>query len=159
MMAITIWQPWATLVAAGAKRFEFRSWAAPQRFVGQRIAIHAGARPVRRSEIHELLIKLRGPAAVETGLVIEPAIALLDRVATAPGVLPLSSIVCTAILGTPIRDAELAAEIGTQFMNDSDRAEHSNFGWPLSDVRVLEPFVPAKGAQGFWKWQPERQAP
>jgi hypothetical protein len=152
MKAITIWQPWATLIAIGAKRFEFRGWAPPRDLVGQRIAIHAGARRVQRIEIHELLLKLRSPSAAETGLVIEPAIALLDRVSTAPGSLPLSSILCTAILGTPIRDADLAAQLGTRFVNDSDRAEHSNWGWPLTEIEVLEPFVPARGAQGWWDW-------
>lgn len=27
MKAITIWQPWALLLACGGKRFETRSWA------------------------------------------------------------------------------------------------------------------------------------
>jgi hypothetical protein len=49
--AITIWQPWATLIAIGAKPFEFRSWPVPARLIGQRIAVHAGARPVRCKEV------------------------------------------------------------------------------------------------------------
>lgn len=39
MKAITIIQPWATLIAIGAKRFETRSWATTHRGP---IAIHAG---------------------------------------------------------------------------------------------------------------------
>ena len=54
---ITLWQPWATLVAAGAKPFEFRHWAAPKRLWRQRVAIHAGARAVSKTEIRELLLK------------------------------------------------------------------------------------------------------
>lgn len=34
--AITIWQPWATLIAEGAKPFEFRSWPAAPRLIGKR---------------------------------------------------------------------------------------------------------------------------
>ena len=39
MLAITLYQPWATWVADGQKRYETRSWSTPYR--GQ-IAIHAG---------------------------------------------------------------------------------------------------------------------
>jgi hypothetical protein len=52
--ALTIWQPWASLIMIGAKPYEFRgrSYLAyinhPQ--PGERIAIHVGARPVRRAE-------------------------------------------------------------------------------------------------------------
>ena len=40
--AITIWQPWASLVAVGAKTMETRSW--PTKYRGP-IAIHAAQRP------------------------------------------------------------------------------------------------------------------
>lgn len=30
MRAITLWQPWASLVAVGAKKYETRSWPAPK---------------------------------------------------------------------------------------------------------------------------------
>lgn len=153
--AITIWQPWAMLIAEGAKRFEFRNWPAPKTYQGKRIAIHAGARPVRRSEVQELLIKLRSPAWRETGLIRRDlAMSLLDPVLTAPGSLPLSSVVCTALLGSPINDAELEAELGLPVVNDSDRDEHTNWAWPLSDVQRLVPYQAARGAQGFWMWTP-----
>lgn len=60
MKALTIWQPWATLVAIGAKPYEFRSWQPPGWLVGQRIAIHAGARPVKPREVIDLVQRLRG---------------------------------------------------------------------------------------------------
>lgn len=41
MKALPLWQPWATLVALGAKRIETRSWAAPSNLWGEHIAIHA----------------------------------------------------------------------------------------------------------------------
>lgn len=49
--ALTVWQPWATLIAIGAKPFEFRGWAAPKAYQGQRIAIHAGS---RRPSVREM---------------------------------------------------------------------------------------------------------
>ena len=46
MKAITLHQPWATLIADGAKTIETRSWRPPQTLIGQRIVIHAGKRLV-----------------------------------------------------------------------------------------------------------------
>ena len=43
MKAITIWQPWASLLACGGKRFETRSWATSYRGP---IAIHAAKKSV-----------------------------------------------------------------------------------------------------------------
>lgn len=42
MKALTIRQPWASLIALGVKTIETRSWRAPQALIGQTIAIHAG---------------------------------------------------------------------------------------------------------------------
>lgn len=46
MKAITIWQPWASLLAHGMKQYETRSWATKYRGP---IAIHAAKRPVRQT--------------------------------------------------------------------------------------------------------------
>jgi hypothetical protein len=42
---ITLWQPWAQLIALKAKTIETRSWPAPRALIGQRIAIHAAQLP------------------------------------------------------------------------------------------------------------------
>lgn len=47
MKAITLWQPWASLVAEGVKTIETRSWAAPAGLIGQTIGIHAAAKRPR----------------------------------------------------------------------------------------------------------------
>lgn len=159
MKAITIWQPWCTLIVEGLKPYEFRGdWITKEatRYVGQRIALQAGARPVQRSEVQELIMRLRdGASRRSTGLIKpEIAIPLLERVLVSPGCLPRSSVLCTAVLGEPIRNAELAAKLGLPWANDSDRDEHSNWGWPLTEIERLVPFVPASGMQGWWNWQP-----
>jgi hypothetical protein len=151
--AITIWQPWASLIAIGAKPYEFRSWAAPASLHGRRIAIHAGARPVRRDEVSELLIRLHGDEAWTTCLKPELAIPLLERIRTSPGCVARSAVVCTAILRQPKRGFDIVGEFGGQ-LNDSDRAEHCNWAWPLTDIQPVVPAVDVKGAQGFWNWQP-----
>ena len=42
MKAITLWQPYASLLVAGRKPHETRSWPPPDSLLGARIAIHAG---------------------------------------------------------------------------------------------------------------------
>jgi hypothetical protein len=152
--AITLWQPWASLIAAGAKPYEWRGWPAPARMVGRRIAIHAGARAVRRNELAELLLDLKSAGEARTSLIVAIARPLLERWHTSPGMLPLSSVVCTAVLGKPITAATYAAEHGMS-PADSDRIDHTKWGWPLTEIEPLEPFVPARGAQGFWWWTPD----
>jgi hypothetical protein len=55
MKALTIWQPWGSLIIIGAKPYEFRgqSYLAyinhPE--PGERVAIHVGARPVRPKSV------------------------------------------------------------------------------------------------------------
>ena len=45
MRALTIRQPWASLIAHGVKHIETRTRPAPKAMIGQHFAIHAGARP------------------------------------------------------------------------------------------------------------------
>jgi hypothetical protein len=151
--AITIWQPWASLIAIGAKTLEFRSWAPPNYLWGSRIAIHAGARPVKIDEVKALLMKLNSSNAAETGIKPFIAIPFLEKCLMAVGSLPRSCVVCTATLGRPIRDAELSHRLGVNLVNDSDRDEHTNYGWPLSEIRQKLPPEPATGRQGFWTWR------
>lgn len=152
MFAITIWQPWASLIAAGAKPYEWRGWEAPRRLIGQRIAIHAGARKVRREEIAELLLDIRHEGSAGTSLDVAIAVPLLERWHVSPGALPLSSVVCTAVLGQPVAAAAYARQT-RQVAADSDRIDHTKWGWPLTDIQAVEPMAPAKGAQGFWMWR------
>lgn len=155
MKALTLWQPWATLVAEGVKPFEFRRWPAPRWIWDQRIAIHAGARKVRPGEIDDLIAALRLAEGWGTALTLEPALDLLLRMQAAPEKIILSHVVCTAVIGKPVPAAEAVRQVyGERFRGDSDRIDHQVFGWPMLDVQRLGPPVPAKGAQGFWNWAP-----
>ncbi len=43
MKAITIKQPWTSLIIHGIKDIENRTWACPKKYIGQRVLIHASA--------------------------------------------------------------------------------------------------------------------
>ena len=47
MKAITLWQPYASLIAEGIKRTETRNWKPPASIIGTDIAIHAAMRWTR----------------------------------------------------------------------------------------------------------------
>ena len=145
---ITVWQPWASLIAIGAKPYEFRTWRAPKSLIGKRIAIQAGARKPRKSEIKDLLTRLAGKG-VTPCLHVEIAGPFLTEALEDPERLILSHVVCTATLGETKGGDECAKEFGSGFGNDSERLATFNWGWPLIDVAAIEP-VPAKGSQGFF---------
>lgn len=151
MKALTIWQPWASLIMAGAKPYEFRGWQVPGYVRNQRIAIHAGARAIKRGELADLICRLNSDDAWSTCLVKDKALPLLERWHTSPHLLPRASVLGTAIIGEGVRSLDLVGEFGG-VVNDSDRDEHCNYGWPLTSIEVFEPFRPAKGLQGFWNW-------
>lgn len=150
MKAFTIWQPWATLIMIGAKPYEFRRWdyrGRERALEGQRIVIHAGARPVRLTEVQEIIDRLEDRLS---SLSAEKAMPLLRRLVEAHkcrGVVELSAGLGTAVLGTPKRVSALFSSPG-----DSDRIDHHMWAWPLTDIRLFEVPMDARGAQGFWLW-------
>jgi hypothetical protein len=81
--ALTIWQPWASLIMVGAKPFEFRPKSylryinAPA--IGERIIIHAGARPVKPAEVEDLLKRIDVEDNTATGLYAAIARQVLER--------------------------------------------------------------------------------
>ncbi|WP_374650275.1 hypothetical protein, partial [Rhizorhabdus sp.] len=104
MKALTIWQPWASLIIVGAKPFEFRGWKPPRWIIGQRIVIHASARRSPKIEIDELLMPLLmrerfAQSAAETCLLPEKAIPVLQL--ARKGLLPIAAGIGTAIIGEP----------------------------------------------------------
>lgn len=146
--ALTVYQPWATLIVAGAKPYEFRGHAAPFRFHHERIVIHAAKRPMREAEIVELINRIEDlNQRWTTGLDAEVAHPILLEALTNPRQLPLGAGLGTALLGQPMLAKDIMAGVA-----DSDRLEHSAWAWPLTNVEAFEAPVACGGAQGFWPW-------
>ena len=145
MYAITLWQPWAQLVADGAKHYETRSWKPPQRLIGQRIAIHAGKRKVRNP-----------PNEVGWQIYIDYGPRWYERI-------PYGAIVATAMLVDVFHikevqshclKVEVVASSGLHTSIPIDPFGDYSVGryvWSLFDIEKLASPVEAKGAYGFWK--------
>jgi len=158
MKALTVWQPWASLIVAGAKPFEFRGHRAPRSLIGERIVIHAAKRRIDMEEVRLLfhLSHFRNTDAhhrecwAETCLIAEKAQPVLARALA--GELPMAAGIGTAIIGEPRLGTEIAEQFGVPCANDSDRDEHANWGWPMLDIERWGEPIPMRGAQGFWNW-------
>jgi hypothetical protein len=158
--AITLTQPWATLVAIGAKRFETRSWRPWH--MGP-LAIHAAKGfPVESQALcftEPFLSVLTGAGVFgEVQLGSDPeATATLNPGCL--GALPRGTVIATAALAWwgSTRSIVLP-DLLDQFGGPHER-EFGNYGpgrwaWRLADVRRLGEPVPARGALGLWEWVP-----
>lgn len=150
MKALTTYQPWASLMMAGAKPFEFRKWAVPRSIVGHRIVNHASAKQLPPAEIEDLLEMAtdrdRADEWAKTGLRKDLAVPVLER--ALDRVLPVGAGLGTMIVGEAI-PAHLIAELG-----DSKRIDHHVMAWPMTELDPFREPIFAKGKQGFWTWNP-----
>jgi hypothetical protein len=148
--ALTLWQPWASLVMGGWKPYEFRPRPAWKSLEGQRIVIHAGKRPVNTCEIAQLMMELQ--AGGNCGGLSPWCLPFLASVISDPDRIPRAAGLGTALLGKSVLSSELWPG---EFANDSDRLDKANWALPLSNVRRFTPVVPARGYQTFWPWKGE----
>jgi hypothetical protein len=144
-----MWQPWASLVAIGAKRIETRPKPAPSTIVGQRIAIHAcktegSLWQVARSPVADHLI-----AGVEDG-----------RLAEVDGRLPLGYLLATVVVRScqPIT-RELAEQLRAEqpdefafgdYRYPSGYGGSTRFAYFLEALERLPEPVPFTGSQGIF---------
>lgn len=145
MKAITIIQPWATLIALGEKRFETRSW--PTKYRGE-IAIHAGKKldndAIQEPEIYKAIIK-HGFHHMRD--------------------LPLGAVVAIANLNDCLKSVDTWTDgyvLENGVLVYSPEYEFGDFtpdryAWEMSNVKQLKEPIKAKGQQGLWNWN-EKQS-
>lgn len=139
MKGISLWQPWTSLVAIGAKPFETRSKAPPAKLIGQRIAIHAARRiPTEK--------KMLGLVSYEAILAMQRALAE-HRLSLSTA--PRGVILCTAVLYNARRvplDAWRSMPPPDLFGDYSP----GRWIWELRDVQQIPKPVPFLGRQGWF---------
>ncbi len=128
--AISLWQPFAWLVARGLKRDETRHWSTDYRGP---IAIHAAKRLDMAGAPEHLCIAAGGRQ-------------WRDR-------LSLGAVVAVATL-TEVCPAPWAAERATRANLAAGNFTVGRFAWRLSDIRPLKAPVPLTGRQGLFNWTP-----
>jgi activating signal cointegrator 1 len=150
MKAITVHQPYATLIAIGAKRYETRSW--PTQYRGP-IAIHAGK---NMDGIYDLA---REAKLYSTGLPHTPfAHAAFDAI-KASGYYP-SPFTCAQFpVGSIVATGELVDcfRMGIDIPNNNEYLfgfwSIGRYAWKIANVKFFDTPIPARGQQGLWDWQ------
>ena len=56
MKAITIKQPWASLIVHGIKDIENRTWSCPKKYLGQRVLIHSSGKPLNYDNFYDSIL-------------------------------------------------------------------------------------------------------
>jgi activating signal cointegrator 1 len=135
--AISIWQPWATLIASGAKKIETRTWAPRWLHMGEPVLIHASKRWTED----------------EQDLLDDPMFQLHLSVAAARGLWnfdapPLGCIVAVATFNVAWRSEELLPKISAQERYFGAYAP-GYWGWHFPKVRPIAP-IPYRGRQGIF---------
>jgi ASCH domain. len=149
MKAITILQPWASLIACGAKKIETRSWATKYRGP---IAIHAGKGKPSIYDCRDKRIQTAlhmSEVDILQNLKFGKVIAIANLIncqLVAKGTYNMPSGMYEAIL-------EDGQQIGGNEIYFGDLSP-DRYAWILDNVRRIDP-VPAKGMQRIWEWNEE----
>lgn len=125
MKALTIKQPWATLIMQGDKRFEFRSWQT----------------------------KYRGDLLIHAGKCIDKE--AMKRLAKyLPEELPYGKILGKVKLGDCIKMSPEFKQLLLKENSDiyTKSSFQENYGWQVTDIEVFENPIDAKGHLSLWEY-------
>lgn len=175
MKALTTWQPWASLLACGAKQFETRGWATSYRGP---IAIHAADISISRvlkavfplgkwSYAPDYEAEQRFLTAVGRAF---GNISVTRSVVNYLSQLPRGAVIATGELvgchkvvsvgwtgSSERRIAWTDGELTPHYPLESELLfgdwTPGRYAWEISDVKMLPEPVPAKGKQRLWNWE------
>ena len=145
MYAISLRQPWATLIALGIKTVDTKAWSPPDSEVGRRIGIHAS----------RLMVNNRNQIDPETW----------DTMVKIYGIewnreLPRGAMVATALLSGAhqVREIEDGRAVLARTNRTVPTDPHGDYSpgrwlWMLSDVMSINPPVEASGRGPIWIWK------
>lgn len=129
MKALSLWQPWTTLIAKGVKLYETRSWSTSYRGP---LLIHAA----KRWGGDQVMAK-------EQLAFVYLAVRQIRE-------WPLGVVVCQVDLVNVIPTEQIAARLGHQELACGDFTP-GRFAWQLANVRPFAKPIPARGAQGLFE--------
>jgi hypothetical protein len=129
MKALTLTQPWATLVATGLKKVETRSWSTSYRGP---LAIHAARGFPRIAREFAEGERARGRLVADV---------------------PLGAVVAIARLVDVLPASEVKDEISALERGYGDYSP-GRYAWMLEDIQALPEPIAARGMLGLWSWRP-----
>lgn len=146
--ALTVWQPWATLLCRKEKRWESRPWRPPDEAIGEEMAIHS-ARRWKSAQQHAC----KNDRAIRRGLI--NCERLPSNNTEADQMLPRGRVLCIMTLervepASYLRNNPGALSEPRVNVNLGDYSE-GRFGWRFSVEYVYDTPPPVRGQQGIWK--------
>lgn len=127
MKAITIKQPWASLICHGIKDIENRTWKCPKKYIGQRVLIHASSKHL---SMHQLVNILSEPQ--------KEIFQIYDFNKTWLESLSQSCIIGSIVIADCVQN------------HPSVWAEKGCWNWVLEDPVLFDKTYKIKGKLGFW---------
>lgn len=144
MKAISIWQPFSTLIVKGFKVFETRTWPAPKSVIGQRIGIASTKtlRPEQRAHFDSEEFQRH-----------------YERLGLPESIAEFSH---GFMLGTVVVDSvELMTEEFLEEVSLEEQAygwwDEGNYAWRLTDPIEFDKPIAVRGAQGIYEWKNDVQ--
>lgn len=132
MKVISIKQPWASLIAHGIKDIENRTWKCPQKYIGQRVLIHASGCHGKKFEINL------------TDEQMKQAFPLISEKSTS-GKWEFGAIIGSVVISDCVQN------------HPSVWAEKGCWNWVLKDAVLFDkPIMNVKGKLSFWNYNLEK---
>jgi hypothetical protein len=125
MKALSLLQPWASLIVCGLKDIENRDWHAPRNLIGQRIAIHAS--------------KKLDPEEFDSAMSMARGIGCFGNADDwNPQLYPHGCIIGEATLAAVVKESTSPWFVG-------------EFGFVLTNPKSYLRPIPIRGQLGFWQ--------
>lgn len=141
MNTISLWQPFASLIAHSLKCYETRSWKPPDKLIGHILGIHAArrwtldeARLMKEFVLHYPDVK----AALSPDGLLRP---------------PLGAILCACRLVAVYRSEDHFFQVDEKERAFGDWSP-GRFVWKLEVVKLPPAPIPVQGKQGIWNYNP-----
>ena len=139
MKAISLHQPWASLIGMGLKRYETRHWATKYR--GELLICSAKKRTFEQSQIYEKMKRNHFPDAEPWGSSTKLASIY---------VLPFGRAIALVHLTDCIKMDEELIQAQSQLEIDCGLWEVGRYAWKLENIRKIISPPQIKGAQGLF---------
>lgn len=135
MWALSLWQPWASLIFLEDKKHETREWPCPARYIGTRIIIHAAKNKQGFRDVAHIP-GLLSHCAREFGEYY-------------PGNMPLGAAIGTVIIEACVSTNDFQPDDRIDFMCGNYLSDR--YAWRLSEPQAFRRPIPMVGRQGFWR--------
>lgn len=145
MKALTLWQPWASLMALGEKRVETRCWATKYRGP---IAIHAAAR-IPPAWLGASRFKIQFERELAEVLNLRLRTNLIQSNIRA---LPRGAVLCVMRL-VDIQTTDEADGFLCERELIFGNYESGRYAWFFEMVERFDTPIPAKGNRLLWNWE------